>query len=474
MKKLKILACGSLLLCSGMLFAGCKDEIKNFNVDKILVSNQKVEYNEDEQVFNVSYAGKDVDVTYSIDNKATFVSKEDLNFVNVGKHTVYYKLSKKGYKDFVSGPVEFEITEKKVNIDLGVITDYIDEARTSQELIAELQEQFPAYNIAFSVEEYNTNATGVYTISATENEANYNIVVKGKYCIANQISIVEGDDVNPNLTSLQDAIDAAEDGAIIQLNKDVEATEDIVIDATSKAYNLTIDLNGHNFNKGFKVIANENSAQTKNAVNLTIKNSQQTQSVVGSESSNGLFVKGNDLVQINLSNIHFKGSNTGISTNGLTEFKGATINATDCSFGGKYTASGAYLPGWAVYKFNNCSFEGLTGYYTKSGRHTLTNCDVYGNQNGYTLPTYNPNGCNETGSALIAESSYGYFEELRVNIDGGTYKSKAGFCVEELRLSETGKAVIDYTTVNLVSVPTFVLEDGNEKTETIILIQNQQ
>ena len=96
MKKIKILACGSLLLCSGLMFAGCGEEPKDFEVGKITVGSQSVVYNGEEQIFSVGYTGEDVNVTYAKNTAENFVSAADLNLENAGTYTNYYKLSKDG------------------------------------------------------------------------------------------------------------------------------------------------------------------------------------------------------------------------------------------------------------------------------------------------------------------------------------------------------------------------------------------
>ena len=112
MKKIKILACGALLLSSGFLFAGCGEEPKDFDVSKITLGSQSVVYNGGEQIFSVGYAGEDVSVSYAKDKAENFVSASDLNLEDAGTYTIFYKLSKVGYNDYISSAQTFEISEK--------------------------------------------------------------------------------------------------------------------------------------------------------------------------------------------------------------------------------------------------------------------------------------------------------------------------------------------------------------------------
>ncbi len=88
----------ALVVISGVMFAGCGE--KDFDKDKIKIGQTTFTYDGSFHVFEVTYEDeKDVQVTYSLDGE-TFVQKKDVELKDVGKYTVYFKLSQNGYKDY--------------------------------------------------------------------------------------------------------------------------------------------------------------------------------------------------------------------------------------------------------------------------------------------------------------------------------------------------------------------------------------
>ena len=145
--------------------------------------------------------------------------------------------------------------------------------------------------------------------------------------------------------------------------------------------------------------------------------------------------------------------------------KGAKITALSCSFIGnnlddtaQYSdgASGAYLPSQDIFNFTNCTFTGLTGYYAKSGSHKLTACTFNATAAEYTEPSHNGNGCNETGSALVIDSSANYQSPLNVEIIGGTCNSNA----YGIEVYTTG-ATTPYSTINVIGTVNYNTELEN-------------
>lgn len=245
MKKLKILACGSLLLCSGLMFAGCGDDLETFDASKITVGDQSVVYNGQEQIFSV--AGYDgATVTYSKDNKQTFVSASELDLTNAGTYTIYYKLSKNGYEDYISSAQTFTITEREITVSISTITDFIENAKTAQDIVDNVIKSYQGsvvtgdiLNIDYTVENYtqaNAEAGDVYTISGVDNDDNYDITINsGSYKLIDTVSIG-----TKHYSSIESAIADAQDGDVIKLNRDCELSSQLIIDNA-----ITIDGQGH-------------------------------------------------------------------------------------------------------------------------------------------------------------------------------------------------------------------------------------
>ncbi|MBQ8615017.1 MAG: hypothetical protein IJ415_00380, partial [Clostridia bacterium] len=223
MKKLKILACGSLLLCSGLMLAGCGDDLETFDSSKITVGNQSVVYNGQEQIFTIGgYDG--ATVTYSKDNKQTFVSASELDLTNAGTYTIYYKLSKKGYEDYISSAQTFTITEKEITISISTITDFIENAKTAQEIVNNVTKSYQglvagdSVNVQFTVEGYNKDfaeAGEIYTISGVDNDANYAVTFNsGSYKLVDTVSIG-----TKYYSTIESAIADAQDGDVVKLHR---------------------------------------------------------------------------------------------------------------------------------------------------------------------------------------------------------------------------------------------------------------
>ena len=108
-KKVQLLMCGLLVLCTGLLFTACGKQ--NFNKDKILITNTTYSYDGNAHIFTVTYDGVDTTVTYSLDNE-TFVSGEDLDVKEIGTYTIYFKLSAENYNDYI-GNAQMTINQRE-------------------------------------------------------------------------------------------------------------------------------------------------------------------------------------------------------------------------------------------------------------------------------------------------------------------------------------------------------------------------
>ncbi len=105
----------------------------------------------------------------------------------------------------------------------------------------------------------------------------------------------------------------------------------------------------------------------------------------------------------------------------------------------------------ANYSFTNCTFNGGSGIYTKSGTYVLDNCTVTATGT-YSAPKYNGNGAEPTGSALIVDSAVGYKKTLNITVNGGSFSSVNGYGVEEVSTYKEGQTAVSYATVSLNNV----------------------
>ena len=224
-------------------------------------------------------------------------------------------------------------------------------------------------------------------------------------------------------------------------------TQDISVSSTSGKWSfshdisqLVVDLNGFDITGSIELNNSKNCS-----VNIKLTNSSSEESKVVSESGYGVFVSGgSNTYQVGLENITFEGSSFGLTTNGTQT--GATVVANNC----KFIASGigAYLPANYTINFKNCEFSGKTAVYIKDGDVSFDDCTLTGTME-YAEPSYNNNGANPTGSALVVDSSKGYAtEEFTVKVENSTLNSTHGYGVEECTTSDEGQNT-DYATIEL-------------------------
>jgi len=247
MKRLKVLTLGSLLMCSGLMFAGCGgEELKTFDAANFEVGSQTTVYNGQEQFFAVNgYAG--ATVTYSKDNKQTFVSAEDLDLKDAGTYTVYYKVSQEGYEDYISEAQTFKINPKPITVTISTISDFVANAKTAEQIVNNLTLYYSqgtivpgdTLNIDYTVEDYETDtdkqAGDSYVISGVDSDNNYAITINnGLYKLIDAVSIAD-----TYYSSFQEALAEAEAGDVISLHTDVELDSQIQIQEA-----ITIDGNG--------------------------------------------------------------------------------------------------------------------------------------------------------------------------------------------------------------------------------------
>ena len=226
----------------------------------------------------------------------------------------------------------------------------------------------------------------------------------------------------------------------------------IVIHPEILEMDIAIDLNGYDLGSYFYITSDYNGNSTNLYANVEIYNSTNKNSIVGGydPAIESAIVVNSDLesqFNVRLDNVIFYGYRYGISTidSSISEAK---ISAKDCMFSATMVTAenaqdasvGAYLvAGKYVYNFEDCKFEGFGGYYTKSGHHTLTNCDVRAFGNESFVPNYESTGTNLTGAALIVNSAEGYCnvpargynKGLEVNIVGGLFTSETNYAIQE-------------------------------------------
>lgn len=221
---------------------------------------------------------------------------------------------------------------------------------------------------------------------------------------------------------------------IVRLTADIDNIGFSCMLGTKKNVSCMIDLNGYDITGELEV-----GNMTKNSfgtmpytdcsINLMIGNTSSNASKVISNVDYALSVFGNDKVKVMIENVEFEGVYGGLYTNGSAQYNGSMICAINSQFISN-SGAGAYLASDYLYMFNGCTFEGGNGAIIKSGSMTLVNCDLTGTAEQSEI-TYNANGANLTGDALLIESSTGYADNLNVIIYGGEFISTNGYGVQE-------------------------------------------
>ncbi|MCL2712146.1 MAG: InlB B-repeat-containing protein [Methanomassiliicoccaceae archaeon] len=227
------------------------------------------------------------------------------------------------------------------------------------------------------------------------------------------------------------------------MNVDASILSDTYLDfdiyASIKSYEFMLDLNG------FDIPYEINFVNNVFGFDVTIFDSKKAGKIGSNDHWYGIMIEVNEdpdhPIVINLKDITAYGIYGGLYTNGLSV--GGTVNAIGCEFEGKRTnespiglrSVGAYLPGALTYNFTDCTFIGYTGIHFKSGTVILTDCWIEGFGTKYDSPEHWTGGGNETGSAMILESSKGYTPPLNVTVVGGTFTSFIGHGIE---LAATG------------------------------------
>ncbi len=340
-----------------------------------------------------------------------------------------------------------------------------------------------------------TNNTNAGTAKATITVKAKSTVLEAGSTMSKEFEIKRATHSVATISGLNEAIvNYADANHVIKLTQNLAMEKDatdkvvpIVIYPDGRNYDVAIDLSGYDINSYFRILSRRNtkdaSTATEYVAKVNIFNSSKEESVVGTSDDSidyALQVMSGNKFDINVENVKFQAYWGGLATSGNTWCTAETkISAKDCKFIATKvgaagdptdTGVGAYLPaGKYIYTFDTCEFTGFTGYYVKSGHHTLINCTVNGNGNEFFTPaSFNGNGCNSTGSAIIIDSTQGgtyntvpatgYQTAITVDIIGGTYTSNLGYGLEETMTIKTGYSgsYTCYATIIISDGATFV------------------
>ena len=317
------------------------------------------------------------------------------------------------------------------------------------------------YTVSYS---NNVNA-GTATVVVTSN-ADSEVLAEG-LTLTTTFEIERHPIYVASISQLNAAIQLTDANHVIKLTKNIALERDasnsvvpVLIFPREKNYDVSIDLAGFDINSYFRIVSfekiNNQEVKTENTAVVNIFNSSNEESVVGAADDQveyAVILKAKNKFDVDFNNVTFKAYWGGITSNGLSVSE-TTVSAEDCKFiSTKATASdgydagvGAYLvSGKHIYTFENCTFEGFGGYYTKAGHHTLIDCTVNAVGATYFNTKVHNNGCWVTGSALMVDSSEkynngaaaGYPKPLTVDIVGGRYTSASKYALEEFCTYET-------------------------------------
>jgi|GEM_PF-2058062 len=244
--------------------------------------------------------------------------------------------------------------------------------------------------------------------------------------------------------ALNNALNNVPKGGTVTLTENiVSSTGTIQIHSAAAEKDFTLDINGHDLVGEVWIISQEKDGTVYNNLKITVTDSTASAKAVGqgtigsvAENMYGIIPQGADNLNVTLKNIHVIGE-WALYTNGT--FAGAVINAENCKFETIENDLGicSYLASNHTVTFKECEFSGLVGVYIKSGNTVFENCTLYG-YGEYAAPSYNGNGADASGSALVVDSTVGYQLPFTVTVNGGSLKSDFGYAVEEVSNAKEG------------------------------------
>ena len=242
MKTLKIMVCALFVLCGGLVFAAC-GKAQDFDAGKIMIDTTSVyTYDGNPHAVLVSYDGVDADVTYALsDDKTNFKPLSELNTSDAGTYHLYFKLSAKGYNDYVSsGTLELTVEQKTLEI---ILEDYNwiksnphNNFQVGYTSIGELPNEDVGLSINFD-EEFDENTAeygDAFNITCSITNPNFKLVYEPAKLFVKDYVHIENNGEISYYSTLQDAIKVAQDGQTVVLNSNVLIDETIDLDKSIK------------------------------------------------------------------------------------------------------------------------------------------------------------------------------------------------------------------------------------------------
>ena len=199
-----------------------------------------------------------------------------------------------------------------------------------------------------------------------------------------------------------------------------------------------------------------------NATKLTLADDldvEATGNTAGVLVKNGTFTSAADITAEN---------SFAIATNG-SQTSNATINVT----GGTLTSDtvAVYLPGDATATFTDANVTGSTAIYVKSGDVTI-NSGTYTANGAAADYTYNGNGANATGDAIVVDSCGYPGGAPEVSIGGGTFTSANGKQIGDYSYGDNALGEVTATS-NTMTLPTGLeWVDGEEEGTYVVAPEN--
>ena len=237
-----------------------------------------------------------------------------------------------------------------------------------------------------------------------------NSIIRGKIELTNP----NGGDNNAHIiinggafTDIPNAIEYAANNATIKLAEDVTLTSMITLNKS-----LTVDLNGHELarNDGNSIVKVINNAT------LTIDGTK-TDSTVYGRINLGEADNNNGSAVLNGGTYSCTNGQTVLHINGTCNNSNVTISGASIT---SPTDNGIQLNGCGTFLIENSTITGATAVYIKSGTTTIRNCTLRGTMNPVDY-TYNGNGANATGDAVVIDACNYPGGNPTVNFESGTF-----------------------------------------------------
>ncbi len=299
-------------------------------------------------------------------------------------------------------------------------------------------------NQVVTITHYNDNGTVADTWTLTADEkGNVQFITRSFSIITVNVDHVAAIE-NVKYDSLKAAVDSADVGDTIRLLANIYLTETINIDK-----DVTIDLNGHNITatnaralwvkSGEVTITGTGTVSTTGCTTLDASSSVMRVGnsgagkakltigkdvTVSTEYCYGVTAFGTNADGVELvvnGTVAVTGAEAAVSGNGNSGNKGAvTIN--EGAVVSAANSAAVYHPQGDKLTINGGTITGPTAVYVKSGTVDITGGTLTGNGAAADY-TYNGNGCNATGDALVVDNCNYPGGAPTVTISGGTFES---------------------------------------------------